>query len=65
MKKWKDIMKIIKSVEESGLLTKGVNESIKYKAKEQQGGFLSMLLGTLVPSLLGNLLVGKGAIAIS
>ena len=58
-----DIMKIIKSLEESGLLIKGVSETIKSEAKEQKGGFFSMLLGTLGASLLGNLLTGKGAIA--
>ena len=58
-----DIMKIIKSLEESGLLIKGVSETIKSEAKEQKGGFFSMLLGTLRASLLGNLLTGKGAIA--
>ena len=41
-----DIMKIVKSLEDSGLLIKGVSETIKNDAKEQKGGFLSMLLGT-------------------
>ena len=41
-----DIMKIIKSLQESGSLIKGVSETIKNKAKEQKGGFLGMLLGT-------------------
>ena len=54
-----DIMKIVKSREESGLLIKGVSETIKNEAKEQKRGFLSMLLGTLGASLLGNLLTGK------
>ena len=54
--------KIIKSLEESGLLIKGISETIKNKAKEQKGGFLSMLLCTLGVSLLGNLLTGKGKI---
>ena len=40
-----DIMKIVKSLEESGLLLKGVSETIQHEAKEQKGGFLSMLLG--------------------
>ena len=57
-----DIMKIFKSLEESGLLIKGVSETIKNEAKEQKGGFLKMLLGTLGASLLGNLLTGKGTI---
>ena len=45
------------------MLIKGVSETIKNEAKEQKGGFLSMLLGTLGASLLKNLLAGKGAIA--
>ena len=57
-----DIMKIVKSLAESGLLIKGVRETIKNEAKEQKGGFLSILLGTLGASLLGNLLTGKGTI---
>ena len=55
-------MKMIKSLEESGLLIKGVSETIKNKAKEQKGEFLGMLLRTLRASLLGNLLTGKGTI---
>ena len=42
-----DILKIVKSLENSGLLLKGVSETIQHEAKEQRGGFLSMLLGTL------------------
>ena len=57
-----DIMKTVKSLEESGLLVKGVSETIKNEAKDQKGGFLRMLLGTLGASLLGNLLTGKGTI---
>ena len=53
-----DIMKIIKALENSGILLKGVSKTIKNEAKEQKGGFLSMLLGTLGASLLGNLLTG-------
>ena len=54
-----DIMKIVKSLEESGLLIKGLSETIKNEAKQQKGGFLGMLLVTLGTSLLGNLLTGK------
>ena len=50
-----DIMKIIKYLQESGLLIKDVSETIKNKATEQKSGFLSMLLGTLGATLLGNL----------
>ena len=53
-----DIMKIIKALENSGILLKGVSEAIKNEIKELKGGFLSMLLGTLGTSLLGNLLTG-------
>ena len=55
-------MKIIKSLEKSGLLIKGVTKTLKNEAKEQKGEFLGMLLGTLGASLLGNLLTGKGTI---
>ena len=55
-----DILKIVKSLENSGLLLKGVSETIQHEAKEQRGGFLSMLLSTLGASLLGDILSGKG-----
>ena len=54
-----DVMKIVKSLEESGLLIKGVGKTNKNEAKEQKGGFLGMLIGTLGANLLGNLLTGK------
>ena len=61
-----DILKIVKSLENSGILLKGVCETIQHEAKEQRGGFLSMLLGTLGASLLGDVsskgLSGKGVI---
>ena len=56
-------MKIVTSFEDSGLLIKVVSETIENEAKEQKGGFLSMLLGTLGASLLGNLLTGKDTIS--
>ena len=46
IEKMNDIMKIVKSLEESGLLKIGVSKTIKNEAKEQKGGFLGMLLGT-------------------
>ena len=56
-----DIMKIIEALENSGILLKGISKTIENKTKEQRGGFLCMLLGTLGASLLGNLLTdGKG-----
>ena len=51
-----DIIKIIKSPEDSALLLKGGTESVQKEVKEQKEGFPSMLLGTLGASLLGNLL---------
>ena len=54
------VIKIVKSLEDSGLLLKGVTETVQNKVKKQKGGFLSMLLGTLYARLLGNLLTGKG-----
>ena len=58
----KNILKIVKSLDDFGLLLEGVSETIKNEAKEQKGEFLSMLLGTLGESLLGNMLAGKGVI---
>ena len=55
-----DIIKIVKSLEDAGLLLKGVTETVQNEAKEQKRGFLSMLLSILGASLLGNLLAGKG-----
>ena len=56
------IMKIVQTLEDSNILLKGVTKTIKNEAKEQKGGFLSMLLGTLEASLIGNLLSGKGIV---
>ena len=55
-----ETLKIIEALENSGILLKGVTETIENETIEQRGGFLSMLLGTLGASLLGNLLSGKG-----
>ena len=57
-----DIMKIVQALKESNILLKEVTKTIKNETKEQKGGFLSMLLGTLGASLLGNLLAGKGIV---
>ena len=54
-----DIIRIIKSPEDYGWSLKGVSETIHNEAKEQKGGFFSMLVGTLDASLLGNVLSGK------
>ena len=56
----KDIIEIVMSLEHSSLLPEGVSETIQNEAKEQRGGFLSMLLSTLGASLIGNVLAGKG-----
>ena len=53
-----DIIKIIEALENSGILLRGVTKTIENETKEQRGGFLSMLLGTLGASLFGNLLTG-------
>ena len=55
-----DIIKIIQALEDFNILLKEVTKTIKNETKQQKGGFLSMLLGTLGTSLLGNLLTGKG-----
>ena len=55
-----DIMKIIKSLEDAGLLIKGVSKTIENETKERKDRLLNMLLGVLDTSLLGNLLTGKG-----
>ena len=54
-----DIIKTVKTHEESGLLIEGVSETVKNEAKEQRGEFSSALLGTLGASLLGNMLASK------
>ena len=51
-----DILKLVKSLEDSGVLLKGVSETIQHEANEQRGGFVTMLLGTLGASLLGDIL---------
>ena len=65
-KEMNDIMKIVQTLEDSNILFKGVTKTIKNKTKEQKGGFLSMLLGTIGTSLLGDLLTknlsGKGTV---
>ena len=60
-----DLIKIVKSLEDSSLLINGVTETVQNEIKEQKWGFLSMLLGTLGASLLENLLTGKGTTATS
>ena len=55
-----DIIKIVKSLEDSGLSLKGVTKTVQNEVKEQKGGFRSMLLGTLGASVLGNILTDKG-----
>ena len=57
-----DTTKIVQALQDSNILLKGVTKTIKNETKKQKGGFLSMLLGTLGASLLGNLLTGKGIV---
>ena len=59
-KEMNDIIKIVQVLEDSNILLKGVTETIKNGTKEQEGGFLQTLVGTLGSILLGNLLSGKG-----
>ena len=54
-----DLLKIIKSIEDNDILLDGITEKVKNKVKEQKGGFLSMLLGTLVSSLLTDMFLNK------
>ena len=55
-------MKIVQDLEDSDILLKGVTKTIKNETKEQKERFLSILLGTLGASLLGNILPGKGIV---
>ena len=61
-----DLLKIVKSLEDGGILFNGITETVKNEVKEQKGGFLSMFLGALGASLLGDLLTknlsGRGVI---
>ena len=57
-----DLLKIVKSLKDSGILLDGITETVENEVKERKGGFLSMLLGTLGASLLGNMLAGRGVI---
>ena len=57
-----DIMKIIQAIEDSNILLKGATKTTKNETKEQKRGVLSMLLGTLGASLLGNVLKGRGIV---
>ena len=56
------VMKVVKSLKESGLLVQKISETIKNETKEQKGRFPSMLLGTVAARILGNALVGQGII---
>ena len=55
-----DLLKIVKSLEDSGSLLDGITETVKNEVKQQKGGFLSMFLGTLGASLLGNMFSRQG-----
>ena len=56
------VLEIVQALEDSNILLKGVTKAIKIDIKEQKGGFLNVLLGTLDFSLLGNMLAGKGIV---
>ena len=57
-----DNLKLVQALEDSNILLKGITKIIKNETKEQKGGFLSMPLGTLASTLLGNMLLGKGIV---
>ena len=57
-----DILKIVKSLEDSGILLDGITETVENEVRKQKGGFLSMLLGTIGANLLGKMLAGRGVI---
>ena len=59
-----DIIKLVKSLEDSGLLLKGVSKTTQNEAKEKKGGFLSMLIVTLGANLLGSMLASKETIRV-
>ena len=54
--KMNDIMKLVQALGDSNILLKGITKTIKNETKEQKGGFLSMLLGTLACTFLGHML---------
>ena len=56
------IMKIVQALEHASILLKGATEAIKHETKKQNGGLLSMLLGILAASVLGNVLTGRGTV---
>ena len=60
-----DIMKIVQALEDSNILPQAVTKTLKNETKEQKAGFLSMLLDTSGPSLLGHILAGKGIVKAS
>ena len=62
--KMEDIMKIVKSLEESGLLVKGMNETVNNETKEQKVQFLPMSFGALAASMLGSALKWRGVIRV-
>ena len=61
-KEMNNIIKVVKALEDSNILLRGVTKTIKNETKEQNGGFLSILLGFLGASLLGHLSAGKGIV---
>ena len=56
-----NLLKILKSLEDSDILLDGITETVKNEVQEQRGGFLSMLLGTLTSSLLTDMLLNKSS----
>ena len=58
-------MEIVQALEYSNILLKGVTKTIKNNIKEQKVGLLSILLGTLGASLLGNMLTRKVMVGVA
>ena len=59
-----NLLKIVKSLEASGILLNGITETVKNEVKAQKGGFRSMLLGALAATLLGDMIAGRGVIKV-
>ena len=57
-----NVIKILKSLEESSLLIKGVSETVENDVKEQKGGSHVILAATLAASFLGSALMGRGEV---
>ena len=57
-----DVMKIVKLLQESGLLIEGIDETITKETKKPRERFFLMLLGTLGVTMLGSAITARGVI---